>query len=92
LRFLLHDPTFPGSVAHCLNTVASCVDALPHTKLIAPQCDEALTTLGVFPTVDLSPSLLHDWVDLLQLAIARIHEQIAEAYFGADAADTADWT
>jgi uncharacterized alpha-E superfamily protein len=83
LRFLLHDLTFPGAVAHCLHNVASCVDALPHPKLIAPQCDEALTTLGVFPTVELSPSLLHDSVDQLQLAIGRIHEQIAEAYFGA---------
>jgi uncharacterized alpha-E superfamily protein len=87
LRFLLHDLTFPGSVAHCLQNVSSCIDALPHAKLVSPHCDDALTTLAVFPIDGLSPSLLHDWVDHLQLAIARIHEQIAEAYFRAATAD-----
>jgi uncharacterized alpha-E superfamily protein len=87
LRFLLHDLTFPGSVAHCLHNVASCIEALPHTKQVAPHCEQALSTLAVFPTVGLSPSLLHDWVDHLQLAIAGIHEHIAEAYFRAVTAD-----
>ena len=87
LRFLLHDLTFPGSVAHCLHNVAFYVDALPHTKQVAPHCEAALAALAVFPTEGLSPSLLHDWVDHLQVAIARIHEQIAETYFLAATAD-----
>jgi hypothetical protein len=36
----------------------------------------------------LSPSLLHDAVDHLQLAIGRIHERIAEAYFRAATANS----
>jgi uncharacterized alpha-E superfamily protein len=88
MRFLLHDPTFPGSISHCLHNVAAGVAALPHAEQVAPQCDDALTTLAVFPVDGLSPSLVHDWVDHLQLAIGRIHDQIADVYFRAATADT----
>jgi uncharacterized alpha-E superfamily protein len=85
LRFLLHDRTFPGSVAHCLGNVASGVEALPHSVRLKAHCDDALATLASFPGGDLSAASLHEWVDHLQVAIGCVHQKIAELCFGAAA-------
>jgi uncharacterized alpha-E superfamily protein len=80
LRFLLFDPSFPRSVAHCLDRAAASVANLPRAELVVPACEGARALLDTVPVDGLRGVDLHDVVDRLQLAIAAIHDRIMEAY------------
>lgn len=85
LRFLLQDVEFPRSVLHCLGEVVSCLNQLSRN-------DNPLRTLGFaqrhIREVDvqkLMGSRLNAFVDEFQVVLGRLHEQIADTYFGGEA-------
>jgi uncharacterized alpha-E superfamily protein len=86
VRFCLADESFPRSVAHCLDEVASCLGRLPRAGFVGSACDEARQHLASAPLDGLSGDELHRLADELQVRIGAIHEQVASAYFaGSDA-------
>jgi uncharacterized alpha-E superfamily protein len=90
LGFLLLDPSFPRSVAHCLREVTGCVMRLPQQEHILPSCQHALDLLAHLPIGQLGTApQLHQLADDLQLAIAAIDTRITAAWFRADATSDA---
>jgi uncharacterized alpha-E superfamily protein len=86
LGFLLLDPGFPRSVAHCLREVTGCVHRLPQQEHILPSCEHALNHLSRLPLGELiTGDRLHQLADDVQLALATIDTRITSTWFRADA-------
>lgn len=79
VRFLLCDHAFPRSVAFCLAEVARLARALPAGDRVQPACEQALALLPEETAGD--GDALHRLADRLQLAIAAVHDALADAYF-----------
>jgi uncharacterized alpha-E superfamily protein len=80
LRFLLGDPSFPRSVAHCITQVGGYVDLLPRAEQVRPACDAARATVAALPIDSLAGPELHDAMDDVQLAIGTVHERVMATY------------
>jgi len=81
--FLLKNRKFPRAVAHCLNEVNQCCSELPQNDLPLRSISQALRTIETNDVIKLlNESGLHDFVDVVQLAFADIHTQVANTWFG----------
>jgi uncharacterized alpha-E superfamily protein len=85
LRFLLKDPRFPRSVEHCLIGLSRALIELPRSERPMAGCARLQTALEDVDLATLVAIGLHDFVDLLQLGIAELHDQLCETYFRAPA-------
>lgn len=81
LRFLLQERRFPRAFYHAICEVENCLQHLPHN-------DKPLKTLTRLQKMVMSAKPeqlhqeeLHQFVDDLQLGLARLHQQISETYF-----------
>ncbi|MEJ6593503.1 MAG: alpha-E domain-containing protein [SAR86 cluster bacterium] len=81
--FLLKNRKFPRAVAHCLNEVNRCCSELPLNDLPLRSISQALRTIESNDVIKLlNESGLHEFIDVVQLAFADIHSQVANAWFG----------
>ena len=79
VTFLLRDPDFPGSIAHCLTVVEGVVAGLPRSQAVDMAARAAVRTLV---TVANRPLVsLHDGLDEVQVAIAAVHDEVKATYF-----------
>lgn len=77
--FILRDPDFPGSVAHCLGEAEGVLADLPRSdaaQAAARAARRALHDVAVAPLAH-----LHDGLDDVQMAINAVHEEVAATYF-----------
>jgi len=81
VRFLLREPAFPRSVEHCLIAISQLLVELPsRTEAMAAATDTYRLVHAVAPE-DLDVDGLHEFVDDVQLALGRLHDQLAATYF-----------
>lgn len=81
LHFLVFDERFPRSLATCLAEIEAGVRRLPTGTAVLPACEAARSRLAEIDAASLDAAQLHDAVDDLQVAIADVHDAIAERYF-----------
>jgi uncharacterized alpha-E superfamily protein len=79
VTFLLRDPDFPGSIAHCLTGVEAVVGGLPRSQAVDMAARAAMRTLVTVANGPLEA--LHDGLDDVQVAIAVVHDEVRATYF-----------
>jgi uncharacterized alpha-E superfamily protein len=79
VTFLLRDPDFPGSIAHCLTEVEAVVGGLPRSQAVDMAARAAMRTLVTVANGPLEA--LHDGLDDVQVAIAVVHDEVRATYF-----------
>jgi uncharacterized alpha-E superfamily protein len=79
VTFLLRDPDFPGSIAHCLAEVEAVVGGLPRSQGVDMAARSAVRTLVTVANGPLER--LHAGLDDVQLAIAAVHDEVRATYF-----------
>ena len=79
VTFLLRDPDFPGSIAHCLAEIETVVGGLPRSEAVDMAARSAMRTLVTVANGSLGA--LHDGLDDVQVAIAGVHEELRATYF-----------
>ena len=81
LRFLLRDPQFPKSVEHSLTRISRALLELPRYEHAMSGCAHVQQLLENAAVGDLASTGLHDFVDDLQIGIARLHDALTSTYF-----------
>ncbi|MHB8454145.1 MAG: alpha-E domain-containing protein [Acidiferrobacterales bacterium] len=81
LRFLLQDRSFPRAFCHCMGEVEAALRQLPRSAralgLVAQTQHRVLVTdVGV-----LVQEALHEYIDVLELALANLDREITATYF-----------
>jgi uncharacterized alpha-E superfamily protein len=83
LRFLLLDERFPRAVRHCITAAGRHIATLPNPAPVHACCSAAQKRLADLEiTARVTPSELHELVDLIELDINKIHRSLAATYFG----------
>jgi uncharacterized alpha-E superfamily protein len=79
VAFLVRDPDFPGSIAHCLGEVEAVIADIPRSQPVDMAARAAVRTLA---QVDDAPlDRLHEGLDDVQVAIGVVHEAVQATYF-----------
>jgi uncharacterized alpha-E superfamily protein len=81
VSFLLQDRGFPRAVYHCLNEVQESLARLPRHEVPRRQVTRLKHQVGNAALEGLSREGLHDLIDQLQIALARLHDRIRATYF-----------
>ena len=85
LEFLLKDSRLPRSFQRCLVGVQRSLRELPRSAAAQQACDRAIDTLEAADVQQLAgadnQTALHAFMDQCQVALAAIHDVIAETYF-----------
>jgi uncharacterized alpha-E superfamily protein len=86
IAYLLSDPLFPRSVAHCLERVGNAIRLLPCSEAPAQCCAAIRARRAGFEPDSLDPAALHAFIDELQVAFAGLDEEFVVTWFAPDAA------
>ena len=81
LRFLLQDPNFPRSVYHCLGEVQHSLNKLPRNEAPLHSMLRLKRQVYEADVRDLTNQELHSFIDALQIALGKLHDQIRATYF-----------
>jgi len=81
LHFVLDDPLFPRSVAHCLSELRSCALTLPMNEAVISAVDGVSAKLAGFNVRELARDSLHDQMDALQQDLAALHGVVQALWF-----------
>lgn len=81
LRFLLRDPHFPRTVAHCLSEIETCLSVLVNYKAPLDIARRTWRQLDAMNLDDVSPGPLHEKLDNIQASLAELHTAISRQYF-----------
>ena len=79
VAFLVCDPDFPGSIAHCLGEVEAVIADIPRSQGVDTAARSAVRTLAA--VADAPLDRLHDGLDDVQVAIGVVHEAVQATYF-----------
>ncbi len=80
VRFLLQDPDFPRAFLHCSEQVKSCLQYLPNNEGPVRFVNRISRIRRARPD-EMEVQQLHDYIDRLQLNLARLDSLIAKTYF-----------
>ncbi len=80
VRFLLQDPDFPRAFLHCSEQVKSCLQSLPNNEGPVRFVNRISRIRRARPD-EMEAKQLHDYIDRLQLNLARLDSLIAKTYF-----------
>ncbi len=83
VRFLLQDPDFPRAFLHCSEQVKACLQTLPNNDAPVRFVNRISRIRRARPD-EMSAKQLHDYIDRLQLNLARLDSLIAKTYFAYD--------
>lgn len=87
LRYLLHERSFPRSVAHCLDAIGTCLGELPGPETPQRALGRLQRFLSDADPDKLASEELNDFVDDLQVGLAELNKAVTESYFrGSEAA------
>jgi uncharacterized alpha-E superfamily protein len=81
LRFLLQERHFPRAFHHTLCEAEICLQNLPHHERPHKAVRQLQNKVMRARLESLSQDELHEFIDRLQLGLARVHDAIAETYF-----------
>lgn len=81
LRFLFQEPTFPRSVTHAVGEVETCLSHLPLNEKPTKAAAALQRKIHRVRPDNLRQEELHEFIDALQLGLAKVHNQIAASYF-----------
>jgi uncharacterized alpha-E superfamily protein len=81
LKFLLQEKRFPRAFHHTLCEVESCLHDLPHNEKPLQLVGKLKTKLLRAKPQELMQEKLHEFIDVLQLGLIKIHQSIHETYF-----------
>lgn len=81
LRFLLQEPSFPRSVMHSLGEVEACLSHLPLNEKPMKALGTLQRKVERARPARLEQQELHEFIDGLQLGLAKVHTRIAASYF-----------
>lgn len=85
LAFLLHDPTFPRSVAFCLWSMQQTLPRLPEHAALRQALDEAVRLVASADVhallLDNKPESLGAMLDAIQVAVGNVHNALAASFF-----------
>jgi uncharacterized alpha-E superfamily protein len=83
LRFLFQERRFPRAFYHTVCEAETCLVALPHNEKPRKAVSRVKNKVMRAKPESLSQSELHEFIDQLQLGLARVHDAIAASYFRA---------
>ncbi len=81
VSFLINNPHFPRTVVHCLGEIESCLAVLPHFESPMKALRRTWRRLEGMYYGDLTPVVLHEYLDQIQADLAELHEALAQQYF-----------
>jgi len=81
LEFLLRNEQFPRACLFCLNQMEQALRTLPRSEPVIGLLDGARRFVARAPLGTLEQSVLHEFIDGLQLHINEVHNGIARTYF-----------
>ena len=81
LRYLLQDREFPRSVMFCLNLIAETLPLLPPSRACERTVQRTKALITDANIEKLVEAGLHDFMDEIQVGIAKLHDEISAAYF-----------
>jgi uncharacterized alpha-E superfamily protein len=84
VRFLLADEDFPRACVCCLKRMETVLGHLPNSDSLLRRVTRVRRALAGALARELSGEELHGFIDRLQLALARINDELARAYFLGD--------
>lgn len=85
LPYLLNDADFPKSVTHCLQSIISSCDKLPHSSTIIKKLTAIEKTLDTDINFQEFGNGLLDFINQLQIHLTDIHLTVNETWFKTDA-------
>jgi uncharacterized alpha-E superfamily protein len=85
VRFLLADECFPRACGTCLLRMEQVLARLPDSSALIRRVERVRRAVGGTLSHDLTTEELHAFIDRLQVAFARINDEITQAYFGRQA-------
>jgi uncharacterized alpha-E superfamily protein len=80
-RYLLRDPHFPRTVAHCLAEIENCLSVLVDYQKPLGVARLLWRRLDAMDLDTVTPAALHDHLDRIQADLAALHEAISSQYF-----------
>jgi uncharacterized alpha-E superfamily protein len=83
LRYLSQDREFPRSVMFCLNMIASTLPALPPNHSLERVLQRTRALVADANLEKLAESGLHEWIDEIQIGLAKLNDAISATYFEA---------
>ncbi len=86
--FLLKNRNFPRAVAHCLGKADESCQALPRNENALRQISQARRHLDQNDVIKLlNEAQLHQFIDAVQLDLARIHDEVNSTWFSHEVAN-----
>ena len=80
--FLLKNKNFPRAVAHCLEQADKSCQSLPRSENTLRHLSQARRHLDQNDVIKLlNASQLHEFIDAVQLDLARIHDELNSTWF-----------
>jgi uncharacterized alpha-E superfamily protein len=84
VRFLLADDEFPRSCVCCLKRMETVIEQLPNSENLLRRVARVRRALVGALARKLTTDELHGFIDRLQLALARINDELARTYFSVE--------
>jgi len=85
VNFMVKDQKFPRAVAHCLGEVHLCFEGLPKSDLPIRSVAHTLRLISNNDLIALlNDSILHTFIDEMQLDLNEIHQQVSTTWFSHD--------
>jgi uncharacterized alpha-E superfamily protein len=81
VRFLLHDNSFPHAIAWCVDELEHALASLPHNRLALQANRRVLQHLMRANPAALLANGLHEYLDELQVELAKLHDQVVNTWF-----------
>ena len=81
IEFLLKDPLFPRTVAHCLAEIGEVLRVLPRSEPVLAALRETQAMLDGADGAVLARAGLHEFVDQIQVGLSEIGGALRERYF-----------
>ena len=81
LRFLLQERKFPRGLFHTLCESELCLKTLPHNDKAMQAVTRVKNKVMRAKPEKFSQDQLHEFIDQLQLGLARVHDAVADSYF-----------
>jgi uncharacterized alpha-E superfamily protein len=83
--FLLKNRNFPRAVAHCLQKANESCQALPRNENVLRDISQAQRHLDQNDVIKLlNKTMLHEFIDEVQLDLAGIHSEVSRTWFSHD--------
>ena len=83
INFLIGDIRFPRSVEHCLSEIESCLKLMPKSQHLQNIVAQLRHKISQRHTGELGAVALHEYLDLLQAELGKIHDLLTYHYFHA---------